>query len=62
MAELKLVEPGEEKHQLKSAPAKFRLPGWKTFIAQLQCRQASSATLAEEIIISSSSLVEGNGI
>ena len=57
-----MVEPGEEKHQLESASAKLRLPGWNTFIPQLQCRQASSATLAEEIIISSSSLVEGNGI
>ena len=57
-----MVEPGEEKHQLKSASAKFSLPGWKTFIAQLQCRQARSAILAEEIIISSASLVEGNGI
>ena len=57
-----MVEPGEEKHQLKSASAKFSLPGWKTFIAQLQCRQARSASLAEEIIISSASLVEGNGI
>ena len=57
-----MVEPGEEKHQLESASAKLRLPGWKTFIPQLQCRQASSATLAEEIIISSASLVEGNGI
>ena len=33
-----MVEAGEEKHQLKSAPAKLRLPGWKTFIAQLQCK------------------------
>ena len=58
-----MVEAGEEKHQLKSAPAKLRLPGWKTFIAQLQCRQARSAILAEEIIIiSSASLAEGNGI
>ena len=57
-----MVEAGEEKHQLKSAPAKLRLPGLNTFIPQLQCRQARSASLAEEIIRSSASLVEGNGI